>query len=37
MKERITPREDLVQSDEKENKSEQAFQIVGHVIAEFYA
>jgi hypothetical protein len=26
-----------VQSDQKENKSEQALQMIGHVIAEFYA
>jgi hypothetical protein len=26
-----------VQSDQKENKSEQALQIIGHVVAEFYA
>jgi hypothetical protein len=25
-----------VQCDQKENKSEQALQIVGHVVAEFY-
>jgi hypothetical protein len=25
------------QSDQKENKSEQALQIMGHVVAEFYA
>jgi hypothetical protein len=25
-----------VQSDQKENKSEQALQIIGHVVAEFY-
>jgi hypothetical protein len=27
----------IVQSDQKENKSEQALQIIGHVVAEFYA
>jgi uncharacterized membrane protein len=27
----------LVQSDEKENKSEQALQIIGHVVAKSYA
>jgi hypothetical protein len=26
-----------IQSDQKENKSEQALQIIGHVVAEFYA
>jgi hypothetical protein len=26
-----------VQSDQKENKSQQALQIIGHVVAEFYA
>jgi hypothetical protein len=26
-----------VQSGQKENKSEQALQIIGHVVAEFYA
>jgi hypothetical protein len=26
-----------VQSDQKENQSEQALQIMGHVVAEFYA
>jgi hypothetical protein len=26
-----------VQCDQKENKSEQALQIIGHVVAEFYA
>jgi hypothetical protein len=25
-----------IQSDQKENKSEQALQIIGHVVAEFY-
>jgi hypothetical protein len=28
---------DPVQSDQKENKSEQALQIIGHVVAKFYA
>jgi hypothetical protein len=27
----------VVQCDQKENKSEQALQIIGHVVAEFYA
>jgi hypothetical protein len=27
----------IVQSDQKENKSEQALQIINHVVAEFYA
>jgi hypothetical protein len=27
----------IIQSDQKENKSEQALQIIGHVVAEFYA
>jgi hypothetical protein len=27
----------LIQGDQKENKSEQALQIIGHVVAEFYA
>jgi hypothetical protein len=27
----------IVQSDRKENKSEQALQIIGHVVAESYA
>jgi hypothetical protein len=26
-----------VQGDQKENKSEQALQIIGHVVVEFYA
>jgi hypothetical protein len=26
----------IIQSDQKENKSEQALQIIGHVVAEFY-
>jgi hypothetical protein len=26
-----------VQSDQKENKSEQALRIIGHVVVEFYA
>jgi hypothetical protein len=26
-----------IQSDQKENKSQQALQIIGHVVAEFYA
>jgi hypothetical protein len=26
-----------VQCDQKENKSQQALQIIGHVVAEFYA
>jgi hypothetical protein len=26
-----------IQSDQKENKSEQALQIIGHVVAESYA
>jgi hypothetical protein len=26
-----------IQSDQKQNKSEQALQIIGHVVAEFYA
>jgi hypothetical protein len=27
----------FIQSDSKENKSEQALQIIGHVVAQFYA
>jgi hypothetical protein len=27
----------IIQSDQKENKSEQALQIIGHVVAESYA
>jgi hypothetical protein len=27
---------DIIQSDQKENKAEQALQIIGHVVAEFY-
>jgi hypothetical protein len=27
----------FIQSDQEENKSEQAFQLIGHVVAEFYA
>jgi hypothetical protein len=27
----------MIQSDQKENKSEQTLQIIGHVVAEFYA
>jgi hypothetical protein len=26
-----------IQCDQKDNKSEQALQIIGHVLAEFYA
>jgi hypothetical protein len=26
-----------IQSDQKDNKSEKALQIIGHVVAEFYA
>jgi hypothetical protein len=26
-----------IQSDQKENKAQQALQIIGHVVAEFYA
>jgi hypothetical protein len=27
---------DIIQSDQKENKAEQALQIIGHVVAKFY-
>jgi hypothetical protein len=37
IKKKLDDKQWEVQGDQKENKSEQALQIIGHVVAEFYA